>query len=502
MAGSSPANAARRHHCQASASAPARSARLPSAVIADRSPASAAARSSASSTPPLSRTETSLFPAARAGHAGEMTDPGLVEALVAHGITTVFAAPGVDVAGVRAVSLPDERSAAFAATAAAQVSGRPGVALIGGTDAAVAATGPAVAAAAAAHLPLLVVSSARTDDSAADLAGAFARLRGPLPGPVHVAVGPSGIRPAQDKPIAAAAAIDKAAAEEVAERLSAAEAPIVVMGAGAGDAGLAAAALAEELGAPVVTTASLKGVIDEGHPLAVGAAAGLSALRSALAAADAVFVVGDADVPGPLVRADAVGADPASAVAAILAALPLRHARMGVSRAAELRALCRTEWRRGGGRLEELADALRAQIPEEAVIVGDSSPVTSTGTVPFLQVGGPRRFCAPMVDVRGWALAAAIGVSTARAGTPVATVISAAELLAGAADLAAALTLGRPLPIVAVDTGGTTTADLAMLAMACDAYGVRAVSPGEAAVVVEDAWETDRPTVVHLDWVQ
>ncbi|MDN5858048.1 MAG: hypothetical protein L0H84_05440 [Pseudonocardia sp.] len=430
-----------------------------------------------------------------------MTDSALIEALVAHGITTVFVAPGVEVAGVRAVALPDERSAAFAAAAAAQVSGRPGVVLTGGGAGAVAATGPAVAAASAAHLPLLVVSTTAVDAGPADLAGAFAALRGPMPQPVHVAVGPSGVHSGGDRPLPDAAEIDKAVAEDVAARLTAAELPLVVLGAGAVEAGLAAAALAEELGAPIVTTAALKGVIDEGHPLAVGAAAELAALRPALTAADAVFVVGDVDLPEPLVRSSTVGADPAAAVAAVLAALPLRHARMGVSRAAELRALCRAAWRRDGGRLEELIDALREQLPDETVIVGDASPVTTIGTVPFLQIAGPRRFSAPAVPVRGWALAAAIGVSAARPGTPVASVVSAAELLAGAADLAAAGARRRPLPIVAVDTSEAATVDHAMLAMACDAHGVRAISPGEVAVAVADAWDTDRPTVVHLDWV-
>lgn len=425
-----------------------------------------------------------------------MSDAALVAALVAHGITTVFAAPDVEVPGVRVVRLPGPQSAAIAAVAAAQLSGRAGV-VFTGSDA---DTGAAFGAAAAAHLPLLVVSPAGGAAGAADVAGTFDRLRGPLPGPVHLSIGPAGVV-SGDRPLPPAAVIDEAAAERMAVRLVEAEQPIVVLGAGAGDAGLAASALAEELGAPVVTAAAVKGVIDEGHPLAVGAAAELDPLRAVIATADVVFVVGDADVPGPVVRAAAVGADPAAAVAAVLAALPLRHARMGVSRAAALRALCRTEWRRAGGRLEELANCVREQIPDEAVIIGDASPVTAAGMVPFLPIAGPRRFCAPAVDVRGWGIAAAIGALVARPGTPVAAVVSAADLLAGSADLAVAATFGRPLPIVAVDTaeGGP---DLAALATACGADGMRVISPGEAAVLVEDAWEIDRPTVVHLDLVQ
>ncbi|MER7766838.1 thiamine pyrophosphate-dependent enzyme [Kitasatospora sp. NPDC096140] len=87
---------------------------------------------------------------------------------------------------------------------------------------------------------------------------------------------------------------DDASLERAAALLSAATAPVVVAGGGAKGAGAPLRALAERLGAPVFTTASGRGVIDEEHPLArglVGLYAGPSAQRI-LDAADVVLLVG------------------------------------------------------------------------------------------------------------------------------------------------------------------------------------------------------------------
>ncbi|MER7582335.1 thiamine pyrophosphate-dependent enzyme [Kitasatospora sp. NPDC097691] len=87
---------------------------------------------------------------------------------------------------------------------------------------------------------------------------------------------------------------DDASLERAAALLASASAPVVVAGGGAKAAGAQLRALAERLGAPVFTTASGRGVIDEEHPLAhglVGLYAGPAALRI-LDAADVVLLVG------------------------------------------------------------------------------------------------------------------------------------------------------------------------------------------------------------------
>lgn len=92
------------------------------------------------------------------------------------------------------------------------------------------------------------------------------------------------------------AGADPAAIREAAEMLARAERPIIVAGNGVriaqGYAELQA--LAERLGAPVVTTPSGKGVLAETHPLALGVFGtyGLPAANAAVAEADAVLVIG------------------------------------------------------------------------------------------------------------------------------------------------------------------------------------------------------------------
>lgn len=450
----------------------------------------------------------------------------LIEALAAHGVGTMFAGPGVPGEGLRVVTTHDECGAAHAAQAYAHLSGRAGVVVARGGPG-LATIAPAVAAAAAAGLPVLVVSiepadgpaapdalalhstRAMTAAEAADaVADAFTILRGPRPGPVHVSVPAevaTGAWPAVTRPVVPAPALaGSTVVEAMAQRLADAERPLLVVGSGAADAGTAITALAEEIGAPIATTVAGKGTLDEGHPLAVGASAALEAMRAEAAASDAVLAVGDVGpgLPGPVLESVAVSADPATALGALFAALPVRHARMGVARAAGLRAACRTETREIGGRFEELADAVREALPPEAVLVGDASAVTLHGTVPFFPVAGPHRFCSPAFAGPGYALPAAIGAIVARPGTPVAVVVGARDFLSGAAELGAAVALRRPLPIVVVDPDGSSAQhDLAMLALACGAHGVRAISPAAVADLVEDAWEADRPTVIHLDWV-
>src|SRR3990170_2160865 len=76
--------------------------------------------------------------------------------------------------------------------------------------------------------------------------------------------------------------------------------------AGAADAQAEVTALAEALGAPVATTVNGKGVVDEAHPLSVGASVRLRALQKAAADSDALLVVGtelgDSDLWGGQIR--------------------------------------------------------------------------------------------------------------------------------------------------------------------------------------------------------
>ena len=77
---------------------------------------------------------------------------------------------------------------------------------------------------------------------------------------------------------------------------------MIAGGGAAGGAG-ALVALAERLGAPVITTANGKGTIPDRHPLALGARLNLAAARAWLEACDVVLAVGtelgESDLWGP-----------------------------------------------------------------------------------------------------------------------------------------------------------------------------------------------------------
>ena len=105
----------------------------------------------------------------------------------------------------------------------------------------------------------------------------------------------------------------------------------MIAGGGAAGAAGALVALAERLGAPVITTANGKGTIPDRHPLALGARLNLPAARAWLEACDVVLAVGtelgESDLWGPplelsgeLVRVDI---DPLQAHSNTVAAVAL-----------------------------------------------------------------------------------------------------------------------------------------------------------------------------------
>jgi acetolactate synthase-1/2/3 large subunit len=317
----------------------------------------------------------------------------------------------------------------------------------------------------------------------------------------------------------------------------------VIAGGGAVDAAAEVRALAEALGAPVATTVNGKGVVDESHPLAVGAAVRLRALQKAAADSDVLLVVGselgDSDLwegritaeavircdiePGQLhknCRADvALLGDAPTTLRALLATLPAIPTNgLATARASELRDACRAEARDGAAAHEEINAAVRAALPADAVLAGDSSQVTYLGSVHFFDVPAPRRFCyTPGYATLGYGLPAAIGASLARPGHPVAVLLGDGAFLFSVQELATAVDLRLPLPIVVVDNGGyreirdqqerrgippvgvdLPAPDLATLARAFGAHGVHTTDPGALTALVADALSADRPTLIHL----
>ncbi|BBX33726.1 hypothetical protein MMAGJ_30080 [Mycolicibacterium mageritense] len=263
----------------------------------------------------------------------------LVDALVAHGVDTVFGIPGTHnlaafaalaASPIRTVLTRHEQGAGYAADGYARVAGRPGVCLT--------TTGPAIlnALAAAAQawsdsVPVLFISPGMStghpgrgngllhevkDQHAAveavvayshrvgsvaeiplAVTYAFSAMTTGRPRPVHIEIPLDLLDAEAEVHIVAPVAPrpvepDTAALADAAARLAVAAEPVLIVGGGAKGAATQVRTVAEHLDAPVLMTANGKGVLDEAHPLAVGSGVHHPAARALLVSADAVLAIG------------------------------------------------------------------------------------------------------------------------------------------------------------------------------------------------------------------
>jgi len=325
-----------------------------------------------------------------------------------------------------------------------------------------------------------------------------------------------------------------------ADVLRGARTPLIVAGGGAVDAAGPLRDLAEALGAPVATTVNGKAVLDEAHPLSVGASVRLRALQSAAAESDAVLVVGselgDSDlwegrITGrTLIRLDVDAAqlhknthadlvlhgDAAATLSALRTLLP--GSGTDTARARELHAACRKEALVDGAPFADVVADVRAALPADGILTGDSSQVIYLGAVHLFDQAAPRSFCyTPGFATLGYGLPAAIGAALAAPVRPVACLLGDGALMFSVQELATAVELGLPLPIVVVDNGGfgeiraqqeargiapvgvdLHTPDLVALARAMGAHGVTAADPAAVTAHVRDGLGADRPTLIRL----
>jgi thiamine pyrophosphate-dependent acetolactate synthase large subunit-like protein len=392
------------------------------------------------------------------------------------------------------------------------------------------------------------------DEAAGAVTEAFASFSGRRPRPVHIEIPIDVLEQTwSGEPWVAAAVApphpDPAAVHRAAELLAAADRPMIIAGGGAVGAQAELTALAEALGAPVATTVNGKGAVAETHPLSVGASVRLPALQEAAADSDALLLVGtelgDSDLWAGQIRGQAVirvdidpaqlhkncpadialQADAATAARECLAvlehgaALTSRSGEAHRAGAAKLRAACRAEAAASAGPYAEINAAVRSALPAEAVLCGDSSQVTYFGSVHFFDVPGPRQFCyTPGFATLGYGLPAGLGASIARPGTPVAVLLGDGALMFSVQELVALVEQRLPVPVIVVDNGGYQeirdqqqardippigvelhTPDLAGLAVAMGARGVRTTSTADLPALISGALDADGPTLVHLD---
>lgn len=333
-----------------------------------------------------------------------------------------------------------------------------------------------------------------------------------------------------------ARALDKAAA-----LLASAERPVIVAGGGARSAAAEVRALAEALGAGVVTTVNGKGVLDESHRLSLGASLRLRAAKEWLRGADVVLAVGtelgesdtwqrSLELSGRVIRIDidsrqvdrnavasvTVHADAALALSGLLDALVVSRA--SVEDPAGVRAAIDTEAHVDGAVFAPLCRALQAGLGKQGLLAADSTMATYFGAVHLLRFREPGRLLYPTgYATLGYALPAGIGAKVARPDLPVITLVGDGGLMFTLAELATAVELGLGLPIVVPRNGGygeirrqmlscgiepigvdLRAPDLPALARAFGAEGTQAADEVALARTIETALERDVPTIIEV----
>lgn len=517
----------------------------------------------------------------------------LVASLAVHGVEVAFGIPGTHnleiykhlaAHGVRHVNTRHEQGAGYAADGYARTTGRVGVAVV--------TSGPALLNAAAAvgqaysdSIPVLVVSPGlplrhpaagngllhETRDQGAALAAvaaaslrptsvaeiptavaqAFAIMTSGRPRPVHLEVPLDVLEETADIDIVAplvtaAPAAPAASIDAAADLLSAATAPVLLVGGGARGAADQVRAFAERLGALVVTTTNGKGVLPEDHPLALGAGIHLPAVRALVEEADVVVAVGTELAPadlwygplpvaGKLVRIDidpvgmvtnaapavAVLGDAAVALDGILAALGAgAGSRPDASSWRERKA---KDAQAEGAEWLEVVAAIGAAVPREVVMATDNAMACYFGTLANLATYSPASYLFPTgYGTLGYGLPAGIGAKVGNPDRPVVAMLGDGGVMFTVAELATAAELAIALPVIVVDNSGYgeirnemaergdpihavtfPSPDFAALGRAVGCLGVtvdlgRDGTPSDLTEAVRAALVAGRPTVIHV----
>jgi acetolactate synthase-1/2/3 large subunit len=446
-----------------------------------------------------------------------------------------------------------EQGAGYAADGYARVSGRPGVCLT--------TSGPAILNAAAAaqawsdSVPVLFVSPGLPTDhpglgngylhevrdqraamgsivayshrvgSVAEIplavTAAFAAMTGGRPRPVHLEIPLDLLEATAEVELLAPVEVPvprpaEAALDAAAEVLAGARRPVVLAGGGAKRAATELRALAERLGAPVLTTANGKGVLDEEHPLAVGAGLHQPSARRLVEGSDVVLAVGTELAPsdlwngpftltGTLVRIDI---DPAAIITNADPAVRL------VGDAAAMRTDADAE----GAPWREILAAMAPVVDATTVIAGDSTMACYYGVLSGLRVHRPSGFLYPTGGgTLGYGLPAAIGAMLAEPDARVLAVLGDGGIMFTLSELATAAQLGLGLPVLVVDNGGygeirnemldrgdpvsavdLSPVDFAALAEAMGCHGARITDAAELTAAITTALRADRPTVLWI----
>lgn len=532
-----------------------------------------------------------------AGVHPENTGLAIMRIVRGYGVDTVFGIPGthnlefyrhLPRLGIRAVTSRHEQGAGYAADAWAQRTDLPGVV--------VATSGPgllnALSAAGTAYCesrPMLILAPGparghkgsrvgtlhETKDqlgavsSVIDMAvrvesaeaaveavhAAFDLFRGPRPRPAYIEVPLDLLEEAaafDDAALAAreTAAVEAAPAAEIesaVEMLLAAQRPAILAGRGSRGSREQLRELAEQLGAPVVTSSNGKGVISESHPLAVGAELRLEPAAELLEGADVLLIVGskvavgefttgpfspsgavirvDADAEqihvGPPLAAAIVGRSEIEVPRLLAGVRDSRGATDGASPwcdVAAVREACAAEAMRTSRAAVAVATRIVSALPQGVIVTGDSSQISYNGIASAFRPDEPGE-CLNMITYAtlGYGVPAAIGAKIASPERPVVCVTGDGALMFSAVELQTAVEQGLDLTVVCVDNGGygeieqneadrgiapiavqLRQPDWPLLARAFGGTGFAVTEASQLETVVARAVSTPGVTLVHV----
>ena len=340
---------------------------------------------------------------------------------------------------------------------------------------------------------------------------------------------------------------DADAVARVAEALSNATRPVLWAGGGvvSAGAGPALVALAERLGAPVVTTVEGRGSIPEDHPLCLGALSTSPQVEGIVSGADLVLAVGTRfqghstrnwrlSFGGALAHLDA---DPAVIGRNYPTALPIvGDARIGLElllgaigrvaadpghaeQARQAAEAAREDARAGLGTDHcQIMDAIRRHTPRESVIVRDATVPAYRWGDRLLPILRPRTSVRPASAAIGPGLPLALG---AAAGTGHPTVLIAGDggFMLHVGELVTAVQHDLPVVICLFNDRGygvlrgiqarqfegrttgvdLTTPDFPALARSMGLQAARVSDPAEFERRFREAIASGRPTLIDID---
>jgi thiamine pyrophosphate-dependent acetolactate synthase large subunit-like protein len=517
----------------------------------------------------------------------------VMQLLAGYGVDTVFGMAGtmtvelyrgIARAGIRHVQCRNEQGASLMADGYARATAKPGVCtIIAGPGVTNAATG--IAQAYCDSQPMLVLSGAcathtlgkgwgavheLTDQAAVTagftafsamvrypeelpelLARAYTVFRSGRPRPVHLSL-PRDVLPELVGEVWKARRTpslpmpDPAAIEEAADRLAQACCPLIVVGGGAVGTRVALTAIAERIGAPVLSTNAGKGILPESHALSLGCSILQKPSQELLAAADVVLLVGSQvgmgdhflpklDILGDIIRIDI---DPKELTSLYAAAVPIQadaraalhalasalaHRTPTAQRAEGERRTRDTLARNAAGRTElerlhaRVWTTLRSALPADTIVMGDASQIVYSGS-----------FSLPMEAERCWhysgtycslgvALPMAIGAKIGAPQRPVIAVAGDGGIMFTINELATAAEEGLALPVIVWNNDALKeivdqmdrreiprigvepkSPNFLGLAQSLGCHATRAADAEHLVQSVREALVADRPTLIEV----